>query len=84
MNAAPGRNNLPSGTYLFRLFRLERVSQVPFRPKGALPQGLKPAFVGAAYGTAEAVSSPKPIYETCSNHFDVSRKDTGCAMKGLV
>jgi hypothetical protein len=30
------------------------------------PQGLKPAFLQALNGTAEAVPYPKPIYETSS------------------
>ena len=34
---------------------------------GPGPQGLKPAFVAALGGTAEAVPYPKPIYETSSS-----------------
>jgi hypothetical protein len=32
------------------------------------PQGLKPAFLQAQNGTAEAVPCPKPIYEIRSTH----------------
>jgi hypothetical protein len=40
----------------------------PFQVGGRGPQGLKPAFLLALNGTAEAVPYPKPIYETPSSH----------------
>ena len=37
--------------------------------RGVGPQGLKPAFLADPSGTAEAVPSPEPIYETSSRSF---------------
>jgi len=45
---------------------LERVSKMPFQAGRRIPQELKPAFLLAHGGTAEAVPYPKPIFETRS------------------
>ena len=40
-----------------------------FQIRGLVAQGLKPAFSDALSGTAEAVPSPKPNYETRSRNL---------------
>jgi len=47
---------------------------MPLHGRGVGPQGLKPAFLAEPSGTAEAVPSPEPIYETSARSFSF-----GCA-----
>jgi hypothetical protein len=41
-----------------------------FQLKKRVPQGLKPAFLNTAIGTAKAVPFPKPIHQKRSGIFD--------------
>ena len=50
----------------------ELVSKMVLRVGFPGPQGLKPAFLLARNGTAEAVPYPKPIYEIASEKWQLA------------